>query len=213
MRESDASDNLSPEDTRVYYLVCRSCRSRLEVKVHLAGRTCRCPTCGIDFHVPDLAALREARTRARTLEVGRIGDERVAPHAYAADGAHAPEVVVADDRMTSVIRCRRCGTINGIEANACRSCGIPFTIEAGTVEPAGLVSGWAMLSLVFGVLSVVVYYAPIVAAMAVAAGLMAVRGLYVQYGTARRLAAWSGIALGGLSTAAWVIQNISRLLP
>lgn len=194
---------------RVYQLVCLGCRSRLEVMAGLAGQACKCPTCGIGFVVPGMVTLRGARGQA--VPVGEVLEERIAPHAYAAAGEMAPEVI-EDDSGKAMIRCRRCGTMNPIEVGACRSCGIPFTIEAGTVEPAWPVNGWAVASVVFGVLSLglalVGSYFPGSAVGAIVSGLVALRRLKVHYGGLQRVSAWSGIVLGGLSTAAYVIDVI-----
>jgi ribosomal protein L37E len=134
-------------------------------------------------------------------------EERVAPHAYAAAGEMAPEVV-EDNSGKAMVRCRRCGTMSQIDADACASCGIPFTIEAGTVEPAWSVDGWAVASVVLGAISLATPYVPGLAAIAVVAGLVALRRLHVQYGGLQRVAAWSGMALAGLSTAMYVAHVI-----
>jgi hypothetical protein len=134
-------------------------------------------------------------------------EERVAPHAYAAAGEMAPEVV-EDNSGKAMVRCRRCGTMSQIDADACASCGIPFTIEAGTVEPVWPVDGWAVASVVLGAISLAAHYVPGLAAIAVVAGLIALRRLHVQYGGLQRVAAWSGMALAGLSTALYVVHVI-----
>jgi hypothetical protein len=191
----------------VYYLVCLCCRSRLEVSAGLAGQACKCPTCGVGFVVPEVSRLQGSL--GDPVAVGEVLEERVAPHAYAAAGGMAPEVV-EDNSGKAMVRCRRCGTMGEIDANACTSCGIPFTIEAGTVEPAIPVDGWAIASVVLGVLSLAAGYHPGLAAAAVVTGLVALRRLRVQYGGLQGVAAWSGMALGGLSTALYVADVIRR---
>lgn len=197
--------SVAPEVGHVHYLVCLSCRSRLEVTLELGGQLCKCPTCGANFTVPSAEKLEAAGYEP--VAVGRVLEERVAPHAYAAAGEMAPEVV-EDENGRAVIRCRRCGTMSGIDASACRKCGIPFTIEAGTVEPALRVDGWAVMAVLLGVISLAVYYVPVLSAGAIVCGLVALRRVKVQYSGMQRVLAWSGMALGGLSTAAYVISII-----
>ncbi len=194
---------------RRYYLVCLCCGSRLEVTTALAGRSANCPTCGITFEVPDLATL--AASDHQVLEVGQPPNERAAVHAYAAAGAMAPEVVT-DDSGASMIRCRRCGTMNPIDANSCRSCGMPFTVEAGTGISVGPWRGWTVVSLVLGILALITYPVPLLAVAAIATGLVAVKSLYIQYDGVQKAAAWSGVALGLLALAAFAAGYISRLL-
>jgi hypothetical protein len=191
----------------VYYLVCLCCRSRLEVAAGLAGQACKCPTCGVGFVVPEESRLKGSR--GEPVAVGEVLEERIAPHAYAAAGGMAPEVV-EDNSGKAMVRCRRCGTMGEIDANVCESCGIPFTIEAGTIEPALPVDGWAIASVVLGALSLAAQYHPGLAAVAVLTGLVAMRRLHLKYGGLQRVAAWSGMALGGLSTALYVVDVIRR---
>lgn len=172
----------------------------------MAGRMRQCPTCGIGFCVPDEARLRQAG--GEPVPVGQVPDEWVALHAYAAAGDMAPEVI-EEIPGKAMIRCRRCGTISEIDANTCRSCGMPFTIEAGSVAPTLPVDGWAIASVLLGVTSLAAYYQPVVAAAAVGAGLVGLRRQYLREGCAQRVAAWSGVVLGGLSTASYVVRLIS----
>jgi hypothetical protein len=193
-------------DKPVYYLVCLCCRSRLEVTASLAGAACKCPTCGIRFVVPESGQLETSGPEP--VPVGEVLAERIAPHAYAAAGEMAPEVV-DDAGGAPMIRCRRCGTINAIDANACRSCGIPFIVEAGVVEPVFPVDGWAVGSVILGVVCLATYYAPVVAAAAIATGLVAMRRARMHYSGAQRVAAWLGVVLGGLATVAYVVQFVT----
>jgi hypothetical protein len=210
MGEAGARNNTLPDvplaDKRAYYLVCLCCRSRLEVAASLAGEACKCPTCGIHFTVPPLQQLMACRVQP--VPVGRLLEERIAPHAYAAAGEMAPEVI-EDPGGAPVIRCRRCATINIIDANACRSCGIPFAVEPGIVEPALPVDGWALGSVVLGIVSLATYYVPAVAAGAIVTGLLAMRRARVHYGGAQRVAAWLGVVLGGLATMGYVVRFVS----
>lgn len=189
----------------VYYLACLGCSSRLEVRDELAGQRATCPTCGVAFVVPDLVTL--VQSRGQTLRVGTPPEERMAVHAYAAAGQMAPEILT-DPAGSPVIRCRRCGTINQIEAESCRWCGVPFTIEAGTAGLASQWDGWTVASVVLGATSVLVYVSPLLAVAAIATGLVAVKRLYVQYNGLQCVAAWSGVALGGLALAIFAIQHL-----
>jgi hypothetical protein len=192
-------------DRCVYYLVCLGCRSRLEVTAGLAGQTCKCPTCGINFVVPELAHPR--RLPAEPLPVGSPPEERVAPHAYAAAGEMAPRVV-EDSFGHPMIRCTRCGTISEIDANACRNCGIPFTVEAGSVEPAFPVDGWAVASIVLGMISLATYV-PVLAAGAVAAGLVALKSVKMHDSGPQRVSAWAGMVWAALATVQYLTKFIS----
>jgi ribosomal protein L40E len=208
-REARFSDDKGrrPAKPATYYLVCLSCGSRLEVTAALAGHPAKCPTCGVGFEVPSVDKL--TASEGESILVGQPPDERMAVHAYAAAGDMAPEVA-QDDSGRSMIRCRRCGTMSRIDAESCRLCGIPFTIEAGTGIHTGQWSGWTVASLFLGVLSLVTYPWPVLAVAAIITGLMAVKGLYVQYNGLQRLAAWLGVVLGGLSLAAFAIEYISK---
>lgn len=213
MDQSGTKDTGLPDDKgqrhpkpATFYLVCLSCGSRLEVTVALAGQSAKCPTCGVAFEVPDAAKLTSAR--GEVIHVGQPPEERMAVHAYAAAGDMAPDVV-ADSSGGNMIRCRRCGTMNRIDAESCRSCGIPFTIEAGTGIHAGSLNGWTVASVMLGVLSLITFPVPILGIAAIVTGLMAVKSLYVQYNGLQRLAAWSGVVLGVLSLMAFAAEYIS----
>lgn len=195
-----------PEPVR-YYLVCLCCGSRLEVTPALAGQPAKCPTCGVGFNVPDAGRLKASQWEP--IHVGEPPEERMAVHAYAAAGDMAPEVIT-DDSGGGMIRCRRCGTMCGIEAESCRSCGIPFTIEAGTGIQSGQWSGLTVASVFLGILSLATYPWPVLAVAAIVTGLLAIKSLYVQYNGLQRLAAWSGVVLGVLSLAAFAAELISK---
>jgi hypothetical protein len=72
-------------------------------------------------------------------------------HAYAAAGDRAPRIF-RDDGGSQFIRCPRCSSNSPITANNCKSCGMPFTMEGTTLEAAGSSNGFAVASLVLGII-------------------------------------------------------------
>lgn len=189
-----------------FYLVCLCCGSKLEVTNAAAGQTFRCPTCGVSFQVPDIKRLRSSK--GGVIPVGDAPEERQVVHAYAAAGSMAPEVVV-DSSGESMIRCRRCGIINPIEAESCCSCGIPFTIEAGSAFREGRWNGMTVATMTLGVFSLITFPVPILGIAAIVTGLVAVKRLYIQYNGLQWLAAWSGVVLGMLSLIAFAVRYVT----
>jgi len=98
--------------------------------------------------------------------------------------------------------------MNLIDANVCRSCGIPFVVEAGIVEPTLPVDGWAIGAVTFGIASLATYYVPAAAVGAVVTGLVALGRSTGHYGAAQRLAGWLGVVLGGLATMAYAVRLV-----
>src|SRR6185503_2371966 len=74
--------------------------------------------------------------------------------AYASAGEKAPKILrLKDDQQ--VIVCPRCHGYMPVDANICRSCGIPFTMEgaAAVVETTSAGNGMAAAALAVGILS------------------------------------------------------------
>src|SRR5204862_5271042 len=72
-------------------------------------------------------------------------------HAYAAAGERGPAILRTKDGRQS-IRCPRCQGASPITANNCKGCGMPFTMEGTTLEAAGSSNGFAVASLVLGII-------------------------------------------------------------
>ncbi len=181
-----------------FSLTCERCGSILEANSNQAGRTARCPTCGATFIVPTA----DPHTG---LPVGRAvatsdGLPPTPMHAYAAAGARAPRIEIRDDGTSSIV-CPRCDARNLIDADLCRACGTPFTIE-GTGEVVGLVEGVstsAMLSLSLGLLACLP-----VGPLAIVFGAVALYRAARRPGQKRtRAIASIGIGLGVVTSLAW----------
>jgi len=179
---------------------CQRCGSVLEAFSDLCGRSGRCPTCGAVFTVPSV----DART-GLAIGPASVADDGSLPtpvHAYATAGAKAPQI----KRLASgeqVIVCPRCAREMPIDADSCKTCGIPFTIEGAEAirRETPTSNTWATASLTVGVLSLPGACIPGAGLVAVGLGLQA---LAVSRRMGRheggRGMAWTGIVCGGIST-------------
>jgi DNA-directed RNA polymerase subunit RPC12/RpoP len=177
---------------------CPRCNSLLEAPADHAGRVAQCPTCGARLVVPardpDSPGLGSpGAARARTLD----GDDEPLPpmHAYAADGSHAPQIIVADSGQQG-IRCPSCGRVNDIAVHGCGGCGTPFTIEgaARAGPPPGQVLG--RTALIVGLVSLPAAPLVVPALMAVVFGILSITR---QRGRLPNGCAIAGIVLGVVS--------------
>ena len=189
-------------------MLCLSCSSRLEVIAQMAGESAKCPTCGSRFTVPPLNELVAGRDRL--IEVGTVSTDPMPVHAYAAAGGLAPQIV-ADDSGQSAIRCSRCGKTSAIDSERCQSCGTPFTVEATTQAYERRVASWFVASVLLGIASVLLACSPVVAVAAIVCSIVAVRHLGPQPTTSLRVAAWSGMVLGGISLLLFLIVVVRQL--
>src|SRR3712207_278861 len=133
-----------------YGFNCGYCSSRLEATEAMAAQEGQCPTCGNNITIPILdryGRLIDPKTRQI------IKQDPHPVHAYAAAGERAPAILRAKDGR-QLIRCPRCQGTSPITANNCKSCGMPFTMEGTTLEAAGSSNGFAVASLVLGIIGV-----------------------------------------------------------
>jgi DNA-directed RNA polymerase subunit RPC12/RpoP len=131
-----------------YGFNCGYCSSRLEATEAMAAQEGQCPTCGNNITIPILdryGRLIDPKTRQI------IKQDPHPVHAYAAAGERAPTILRAKDGR-QLIRCPRCQGSSPITANNCKSCGMPFTMEGTTLEAAGSSNGFAVASLVLGII-------------------------------------------------------------
>jgi hypothetical protein len=114
----------------------------------MAAQEGQCPTCGNNITIPILdryGRLIDPKTRQI------IKQDPHPVHAYAAAGERAPAILRARDGK-QMIRCPRCQGTSPISANNCKGCGMPFTMEGTTLEAAGTSNGYAVASLVLGII-------------------------------------------------------------
>lgn len=114
----------------------------------MAAQDGQCPTCGNSITIPIL----DRYGRLIDPKTNKIIKQDPHPvHAYAAAGERAPKILRQPDGKQA-IRCSRCGGVSPITSNNCRSCGMPFTMEGTTLEAAGGSNGFAVASLVLGII-------------------------------------------------------------
>ena len=131
-----------------YGFNCGYCSSRLEATESMAAQEGQCPTCGNNITIPILdryGRLIDPKTRQI------IKQDPHPVHAYAAAGDRAPHIF-RDDVGKQFIVCPRCNSSSPINANNCKSCGMPFTMEGTTLEAAGTSNGFCVASLVLGII-------------------------------------------------------------
>lgn len=175
---------------RRYGFNCGYCSSRLEATEAMAAQEGQCPTCGNQIVIPILD--RYGRLiDPKTQEIIKQDPHPV--HAYAAAGERAPKIV----RRTTgeqVIKCPRCGATSPVSANNCKSCGLPFTIEGTTVAAAGASNGYAVASLVLGIIGIPAGCSVLLPVLAVVFGVFA----FVQISNNQGEGAGKGMAIAGI---------------
>jgi len=182
-----------------YRFTCPRCESVLEAHTGQTGGLGKCPTCATEFVVPSF----DPKT-GQVGEVVCVSGEAQDPtpvHAYAADGARAPEIVRTDaDEL--FIRCPRCRHDSPVDADRCQDCGLPFTLEGVTHGPVpGGTNGYAVASLVMGLLGVPCLALIMPQVLAVVFGLVALNQIPRNEAQRGRGLAWAGILLGAFSLA------------
>lgn len=154
---------------RRYGFNCGFCSSRLEATESMAAQEGQCPTCGNNITIPIL----DRYGRLIDPKTNQIIKQDPHPvHAYAAAGDRAPAIVRTSDGKQA-IRCPRCAGVSAISANNCKACGMPFTMEGTTLEAAGSSNGFAVASLVLGIIGIPAACAVIPPVLAVIFGLIA----------------------------------------
>lgn len=135
---------------RAFNFACGRCRALLETNTGMCGQGGRCPTCAATFIVPHVDP--ETGLPLGDAEVSPDGENPTPMHAYAASGAQAPQILSGADGAL-YIECPRCESRCDIDANACRECGVPFTIEAAPTARDSDVRGLAIASVALGAIS------------------------------------------------------------
>ena len=177
---------------RRYGFNCGHCSSRLEATESMAAQEGSCPTCGNTITIPILdryGRLIDPRTRQI------IKQDPHPVHAYAAAGDRAPQIVKQDDGSRSIV-CSRCGGISPITANNCRPCGMPFTMEGTTLEAAGGSNGFAVASLVLGIVGLIAFCMVIPPVLALIFGIVGYNQLNKAGAQSGKGMAIAGIVLG-----------------
>jgi len=201
------TDPASPNRSmgRSYGFHCVYCSSRLEAHDAMAAKEGQCPTCGSTITVPILD--RYGRL-IDPLTQKVIKPDPHPVHAYAAAGDRAPQIVKDADGNRH-IRCPRCGSIGEITLNNCRACGLPFTME-GTVADSGTAgNGYAVASLVLGILSLPMFCTVVLGALAVAFGFLGMNAAG-KSGRGRGMSI-AGILMGGLSLTFFLLMSLGML--
>ena len=173
---------------------CPWCSSRLEATMATAGQEGQCPTCGKNIRIPII----DRYGRLIDPDTHKILKPDPHPvHAYAAAGDRAPKILRAADG-TQNIQCSRCNALSPINANSCRSCGIPFTLD-GTVgpdRPNG--TGFATTSLVLGLLGIPTCLIFVPSILAIVFGVIALLQLRGTESRSAKITAIIGICCGVL---------------
>ena len=178
---------------RRYGFFCPYCSSRLEATDAMAGQAGQCPTCGSSIVIP----IQDRHGRL----IDPLTQEIIKPdphpvHAYAAAGERAPQIMRQPDG-TLRIRCAKCGRMSPIDVNNCTHCGMPFTMEGTANEALMATNGFAVASLVLGIIGLVFFCTVIVPVLATVFGtiaLMQMNGTRAQAGG--RWQAIAGVSCG-----------------
>jgi DNA-directed RNA polymerase subunit RPC12/RpoP len=173
-----------------YGFNCGYCSSRLEATEAMAAQEGQCPTCGNNITIPILdryGRLIDPKTRQI------IKQDPHPVHAYAAAGERAPGILRAKDGR-QMIRCPRCQGTSAITANNCKGCGMPFTMEGTTLEAAGTSNGFAVASLVLGIIGLPAACTVIPPILAVIFGIIG----YNQVARANAEGGGRGMAIAGI---------------
>jgi hypothetical protein len=157
----------------------------------MAAQEGQCPTCGNNITIPILdryGRLIDPKTRQI------IKQDPHPVHAYAAAGERAPAILRAKDGP-QLIRCPRCQGTSAITANNCKGCGMPFTMEGTTLEAAGSSNGFAVASLVLGIIGLPGSCIPfVIPGLALTFGIIA----YNQISKANTEGGGRGMAIAGI---------------
>src|SRR5205814_1743860 len=169
---------------------CGYCSSRLEANESMSGQDGQCPTCGNSIIIPIL----DRYGRLIDPMTGKIIQPDPHPvHAYAAAGERAPRILRSDDQKQHIM-CPRCQALSPINANNCKSCGMPFTMEGTTLEAAGTSNGFCVASLVLGIIGIPAFCAIIPGVLAIVFGLIG----YNQVSKSGEGGSGKGMAIAGM---------------
>jgi DNA-directed RNA polymerase subunit RPC12/RpoP len=191
-----------------YGFNCGYCSSRLEATESMAAQDGQCPTCGNNITIPILdryGRLIDPKTRQI------IKQDPHPVHAYAAAGERAP-AIFRDPEGKQYIRCPRCASTSTINANNCKICGMPFTMEGTTLEAAGSSNVFCVASLVLGIIALPAGCMVIPPALAIIFGIIGYNQTSksgVEGGG--KAMAIAGIICGGLGGLLWGGWWLSKL--
>lgn len=187
-----------------YGFPCPYCSSRLEATGASAGTEGECPTCGNDIVFPIL----DGSGRLIDPVTKQIIKQDPHPvHAYAAAGHRAPKII--REAAGQKIVCSRCGSPSPVNANNCKRCGMPFTMEGTAPDALGTTSNSAVASVVLGIIGIPMSCTLVVPGLAVIFGMMA---LFETRQSETKQGSWlavTGLVLGviGLFISAMMYLN------
>lgn len=176
---------------RRYGFNCVYCSSRLEATEAMAAQEGQCPTCGNAITIPILDRYGRLIDPV-TKQIIKQDPHPV--HAYAAAGDRAPKIIRQDDGL-QVIQCAKCNRRSPVSANNCKHCGMPFTMEGTTPEAAGASNGFAVASLVLGIVGIPFFCTVLVPLLAVVFGGIAVSQINANQGNN---SGGKGLAIAGI---------------
>ena len=170
----------------------------------MAAQEGQCPTCGQAIVIPILD--RYGRLiDPLTKEVLKPDPHPV--HAYAAAGERAPEIHRQNDGSQLIV-CNKCRRNSPIMANNCKHCGMPFTMEGTAPEAAGTSNGYAVASLVLGILGIpcsMTFIVPLLAMIFGGVALAQIQKRPADSQSGRGLAI-AGLICGGVGLAIFAVQ-------
>jgi len=178
-----------------FTFACRRCASILEATSAQSGSAGRCPTCGATFIIPAI----DPRTAVPLSRPASVDDGQLPTplHAYAAAGGRAPRIERDPDGSQSIV-CPRCAGRSPIDANLCRICGTPFTMD-GAEEIAKASSGASPLASASLIVALLICLP--LGPLAIALGVLALRRADPKAPGAN--IARAGIFIGILASLAW----------
>lgn len=171
----------SSTPVRRYGFLCSYCSSHLEAHDALAGQSGNCPTCGNRIVIPILDrrgrlidpstgqiikqdplpvhAYAAAGARAPRIVSVSAATAGSVPNSSAIPAPGVPEAPPTspqprredDPRPALAIECPRCLRRSLLHANHCSGCGLPFTMEGTNTPMMGASNGWAVASLILGI--------------------------------------------------------------
>lgn len=174
---------------RVFNFPCPRCETLLEGHSGMSGHKASCPTCAARLVIPFLR--RSGQPDPATL-IDDDGRDFAAVHAYAADGSAAPQIVELENGALA-IRCPRCEQLCAIDADVCRHCSAPFTMEAAPTTGKIRRDTQALAALTFGIVSLAAFPFFVPAMVAIWMGL---RSFMNPEAGRRPIAALIGVILG-----------------
>ena len=193
-----------PMGGKRYGFNCQYCSSRLETTEAQAGQEGACPTCGNAIIIPIL----DRYGRLIDPMTGKVIKQDPHPvHAYAAAGERAPRILRGANGAQAIL-CPKCKTQSPISANNCKNCGMPFTMEGTTAEAAGASNGYAVASLVLGIIGLPTCVIGLISALGLIFGLIALAQTNKENGTGGRGLAIAGIATSGVGVALFVANFV-----